>query len=79
MQYRKPWLTVSEGLRYVKLTDDQGGVRRLGECADRVIEAIRSEIDEYFSDWRVSGPAPRETAVDWIIGGVGQRLTHQGR
>lgn len=39
-----------------------------------VAQAIRAELAEYFSPLRPNGLGPHETGVDWIIGGVLQRV-----
>ena len=37
-------------------------------------DAISAEIQDYYSWPSLTGPAPPDTDVEWIIGGVLQRL-----
>jgi hypothetical protein len=39
--------------------------------------AIRTEVEEFYYSPDVTGSAPPETDLSWIIGGVLQRLFHE--
>ena len=79
---RKKRMASTQTIKQLKSADDVAakiGNAVLTMRVDDLRDAIRAEIDDYFSCPRVSGVELSPDEVSYIIGGILRRLSGQGR